>query len=70
MGTHVLLVGTERNDWISQIHKKEQQDLMAILRGKEMKREVKKKKSTDFVTLMTTGDERVASGDKQSGGFM
>lgn len=43
MGTHVLLVGTKKNNWISQIYKEKQQDLMTILRGKEMKREVKKK---------------------------
>lgn len=38
-------------------------------RGKERKGEVKKKHQL-CVTLMTTGDERVASGDKQSRGFM
>lgn len=42
---------------------------MTILRGKEMKGEVEKK-STNFVTLMTTGEERLASGEKQSRGFM
>lgn len=40
IGAHVLLSGAERNDCISQIYKKEQEDLIAVLKGKEMNREV------------------------------